>query len=195
MICLTFAKAAEKMVTVFERDHRMKNIKIFMLVAAVAIVSACSTGKAPTTERVRTAAFGEPERMLLTKLSASAAIIEQSAREQRMMEAAIKMPDISENQYRNFVAAQAHEPDELKYEISMPKFNGPAEKIVLGIANAVGWSFGTEGNQPPVPDVVSKEYSHQRAIDALKDISYSVDTMDVVVDAVNKRIVVRYKGQ
>lgn len=158
-----------------------------------ALLSACGGAKGPeTTLRVdRTA----NTRALLSRISSSAARIEQAAQEQRMMDAALRMPNMTENQYRNFVLSQSYEPDDLKYEISMPRFNGPAEKIVLGVANSIGWRYSVEGNPPAVPEVISKQYQHQRAIDVLKDISYSVDGMDVVIDAPNKRIIVRYKGQ
>jgi len=166
--------------------------KIPLTLLVCAVLSACGTKNPETALRVRTA---DNTKSLLSKISASAARIEQAAQEQRMMDAALRMPNMTENQYRNFVLSQSYEPDDLKYEISMPRFNGPAEKIVLGVANGIGWHYSTEGNPPAVPEVISKQYQHQRAIDVLKDISYSVDTMDVVIDAPNKRIVVRYKGQ
>lgn len=167
--------------------------KIPLVLLFCTLLSACGGEKKPeTTLRIDGAAN---TRALLSKISSSAARIEQAAQEQRMMDAALRMPNMSENQYRNFVISQSYEPDDLKYEISMPKFNGPAEKIVLGVANSIGWRYGVEGNPPAVPEVISKQYQHQRAIDVLKDIAYSVDGMDVVIDAPNKRIVVRYKGQ
>ena len=188
----TIGKINRNMQNRFELDTSMNRLKLAGSIAILLALGACA-GKEPP-EKIKISGTDTQLHSLLVKLSDSAARIEQAAQEQRMMEAALRMPDMTENQYRNYMASQAYEPDDLKYEISMPRFNGPAEKIVLGIANSVGWSFGTEGRLPPVPEVLSKEYRNKRAIDALKDISYSVDTM-VVVDAANKRIVVRYKGE
>jgi defect-in-organelle-trafficking protein DotD len=83
-------------------------------------------------------------------------------------------------------------PMELKRAVSI-EWVGPAEEVLLQMANRASYSFDVIGEGPSNPLIVTLNVENTPIIDVLRSIGYQVGTQgDVSVDAVQKRVELRY---
>lgn len=126
-------------------------------------------------------------------IAQSAQRIQQAVQEMKEITVASKLPDITPNRKAQMDAMNASVPPGLGSRISLTH-DGEYTALVEAIAKAVGWSYSTEGNKPPVVQVVHKEYKQVRAVDVLRDIGYSVKGGSVILDSINRRVIVRFQS-
>lgn len=124
-------------------------------------------------------------------IAQSADLIARSVLEMKLVTTAANLPDITPNKKAQVDEMMASAPAGLLPKIST-EFDGPYTTVVEAIAQAVGWEFVTEGVRPPVVQVVHKKYVMVRAIDALRDLGYTVNGATIALDPTNKRIIVRF---
>jgi hypothetical protein len=128
----------------------------------------------------------------MASIAGSANEVAQYMKEIKSVTTAAQLPNISPNQKRQMDLLNAAVPAGLGARISV-QYSGDVSNLLEAIAKAVGWRFTVQGIKSPVMQVINKKYVETRAIDALKDIGYSVNGVSVVVDADQKQIILRYK--
>ena len=124
-------------------------------------------------------------------IAQSAQQIQKAVHEMKEVNIAARLPDITPNKKAQMDAMEMSVPPGLGSRISL-SFDGNFTTLVEGIAKSTGWSYIEEGNRPPVIQVVHKEYKQVRAVDALRDIGYSLQGSTVILDSINRRVIVRF---
>ncbi len=133
------------------------------------------------------------ENPLLISLAESARQIQSAAQEVKMINAAIQMPKLDDRQAKAMAAAEAYVPPQFRQVVSVPQFEGQPEKLLQAIADGIGWKFKTYGERPALNEVISKSYREKQIIDIVKDLGYSINSGDVVLNEKEKTIVLQYK--
>lgn len=124
-------------------------------------------------------------------IAQSAQQIQKAVHEMKEITIAAKLPDITPNKKAQMDAMEMSVPAGLGSRISL-SFDGNFTTLVEGIAKSTGWSYVEEGNRTPIIQVVHKEYKQVRAVDALRDIGYSLQGSTVILDSINRRVIVRF---
>lgn len=124
-------------------------------------------------------------------IAQSAQQIQKAVHEMKEVSIASKLPDVTPNKKAQMDAMEMSVPPGLGSRVSL-SFDGNFTTLVEGISKSVGWSYVVEGQRPPVIQVVHKEYKQVRAVDALRDIGYSVQGAAVILDSINRRVIVRF---
>ena len=124
-------------------------------------------------------------------IAQSAQQIQKAVHEMKEVTIAARLPDITPNKKAQMDAMEMSVPPGLGSRISL-SFDGNFTTLVEGIAKSTGWSYIEEGNRPPVIQVVHKEYKQVRAVVALRDIGYSLQGSTVILDSINRRVIVRF---
>ena len=124
-------------------------------------------------------------------IAQSAQQIQKAVHEMKEITIASKLPDITPNKKAQMDAMEMSVPAGLGSRISL-SFDGNFTTLVEGIAKSTGWSYVEEGNRTPIIQVVHKEYKQVRAVDALRDIGYSLQGSTVILDPINRRVIVRF---
>lgn len=124
-------------------------------------------------------------------IAQSAQEIQKAVHEMKEVTIASKLPDITPNKKAQMDAMAMSVPPGLGSRISL-SFDGQFTTLVEGIAKSTGWSYVEEGNRTPVIQVLHKEYKQVRAVDALRDIGYSLQGSTVILDSINRRVIVRF---
>lgn len=124
-------------------------------------------------------------------IAQSAQQIQKAVHEMKEITIAAKLPDITPNKKAQMDAMEMSVPAGLGSRISL-SFDGNFTTLVEGIAKSTGWSYVEEGNRTPIIQVVHKEYKQVRAVDALRDIGYSLQGSTVIIDTINRRVIVRF---
>ena len=124
-------------------------------------------------------------------IAQSAQEVQKAVHEIKEVTIAARLPDITPNRKAQMDAMEMSVPSGLGSRISL-SFDGHFTTLVEGIAKSTGWSYIEEGNRTPVVQVVHKEYKQVRAIDALRDIGYSLQGSTVIIDSINRRVIVRF---
>lgn len=85
-----------------------------------------------------------------------------------------------------------HAPQELRRIVSVD-WVGPIEPMIRQLADRAGYSFQVNGDQPPVPVVITLQARQKTVIDVLRDVGLQAGTRaDVVVDANAKVVELNY---
>lgn len=124
-------------------------------------------------------------------IAQSAQQIQKAVHEMKEVSIASNLPDVTPNKKAQMDAMEMSVPAGLGSRLSL-SFDGTFTTLVEGITKSVGWSYVVEGSRPPVIQVVHKEYKQVRAVDALRDIGYSVQGAAVIIDSINRRVIVRF---
>ena len=124
-------------------------------------------------------------------LAQSAQQIQKAVHEMKEITVATKLPDVTPNRKAQMDAMEMSIPSGLGSRISL-SFDGSFTTLVEGIAKSTGWSYVVEGERPPIIQVVHKEYKQVRAVDALRDIGYTLQGPSLIIDSINRRIIVRF---
>ena len=124
-------------------------------------------------------------------LAQSAQQIQKAVHEMKEITVATKLPDVTPNRKAQMDAMEMSIPPGLGSRISL-SFDGSFTTLVEGITKSVGWSYVVEGERPPIIQVVHKEYKQVRAVDALRDIGYTLQGPSLIIDSINRRIIVRF---
>lgn len=124
-------------------------------------------------------------------IAQSAQQVQKAVHEMKEVTIAAKLPDITPNKKAQMDAMAMSVPPGLGSRISL-SFDGQFTTLVEGIAKSTGWSYVEEGNRTPVIQVLHKEYKQVRAVDALRDIGYSLQGSTVILDSINRRVIVRF---
>lgn len=128
---------------------------------------------------------------VLVSIAQSAQVIRATTEEMARVNSAAKAPDITPNRKAQMDAQSLAVPPGLGVPISI-SHDGLFTTLVEAVAKGAGWNYIVEGNQPPVIQVVHKTYNHVRAVDILRDIGYSVHGATIVLDPVNRVVIVRF---
>jgi len=128
---------------------------------------------------------------MMRALTQSAQQIQRAVHEMREIQIAANLPDVTPNKRAQMEAMAMAVPPGLGVRISL-SYDGLFTTLVEGVAKAVGWSYMVEGTSPPVIQVIHKEYNNVRAVDVLRDISYSVHGATIILDSINRRVIVRF---
>lgn len=134
----------------------------------------------------------QPSDPAVVALANAASRIQKSAIELKQIQAASKLSNIPVEQLRAKSASETVIPQGLGTVISIEGYDGPFTTLVEAVANANGYRYLVEGVRPPVTQVIHKKYSHVKAVDVLRDIGYSITGATLVIDPVNKNIIVRF---
>jgi hypothetical protein len=161
--------------------------RLLALILTVTGLAGCATAPTPPAPPPPRAA-ADPVSVAIAQ---SASLIAQSVLEMKQVTTAVNLPDITPNRKAQIDAQQASIPAGLTLKISTD-YDGVFTTLVEGIAGSVGWSYHIEGNKPPMLQVIHKKYNQVRAIDALRDLGYSIHGASIVLDPPNKRIIVRF---
>ena len=124
-------------------------------------------------------------------IAQSAQQIQKAVHEMKEVTIAANLPDVTPQKKAQMDALAMSVPPGLGSRVSL-SYDGVFTTLVEGIAKSVGWSYMVEGNRPPVIQVLHKEYKQVRAVDAFRDISYSVQGATIVLDSINRRVIVRF---
>ena len=125
-------------------------------------------------------------------LAQSAIEIQNAVTEMKAVVVASKLPDITPNKKAQLDASELMVPPGLGNRITV-SHDGVYTTLVEALATSVGWSYMSEGNRPPVIQVVHKDYQQVRVVDALRDLGYTIQGAKIVVDSINRRIIVRFQ--
>lgn len=143
---------------------------------------------------VRPAPITEPAvDPVMASIAGSANQIAQYIREMKSVETAAVMPDLTQNKIAAMNNVLNYVPPGLGARISV-QYSGGVDQLIEAIANSVGWKMVKRGPVNPVLQVVHKKYVEERAVDALRDLGYSVNGIDIILDSKNKQIIIRYKN-
>jgi len=168
---------------------------IFIGIIGTALLSGCAflqpverTGSTQPPPTTRTVPNVDP---VAASLAQSAQQIQRAVHEMREIQIATNLPNVTPNQRAQMEAMAMAVPPGLGARISL-SYDGLFTTLVEGVTKAVGWSYIVEGNIPPVVQVIHKEYNNVRAVDVLRDISYSVHGATIILDSINRRVIVRF---
>jgi hypothetical protein len=161
--------------------------RLFAMIVVVAGLAGCATAQlAPSLPVVPP--VPDPVSVAIAQ---SADLIAKSVFEMRQVTTAANLPDITPGRKAQMDIQQVSTPDGLAIKISA-EYDGAFTTLVEAIASSAGWGYRTEGNKPPMLQVIHKKYNQVRAIDALRDLGYTVQSASVVLDPINKLIIVRF---
>lgn len=133
------------------------------------------------------------ENPLLVSLAHSANQIESSVKELKMLNAAVNAPKLTAEQAKQYTQAQAYVPAEFKKIVTVPSYEGTPEKLLQAVANSINWDFKTYGQRPAMNEIIAKQYKETSLIDIVKDVGYSINSGDVVLNEKEKQIILKYK--
>jgi hypothetical protein len=162
-------------------------LQFILLSSLTALVAGCATPppQAPVTPPPQI----DP---VLLSIAESAKIMAQSTYEMKQIQSAVNAPNISPAQKAQIEAQQLMVPPGLGHVVSIPQYDGIFTTLVQAIAESSGWSYSVEGQRPPVIQVIHKSYVNVRAVDALRDIGHTIHGAQLVLDPVNRKIIVRF---
>ncbi len=163
--------------------------------SAISLITATiiSTGCA-TTGTVETKADSKPVAPdpAVVALSVAANRIQQSAIELKQVQSMEKLSRLTPEQVKAKAVNDTQIPPGLGNTISIEGYDGPFLQLIEAVAKASNWNYLVEGIKPPVIQVVHKKYNHVKTIDVLRDIGYSITGATIVLDPINKNIIVRF---
>lgn len=119
---------------------------------------------------------------VLLALRDSAALIAKQATALKLQDQASRAPNLTPNQVAQIAKNQNLVPKGLDQKISIPRYEGPFENLVIAIAKAVNWEFEFANDRPATDQIIVKSYQNVRAVDALRDIGNSVNGALISID-------------
>lgn len=123
-----------------------------------------------------------PDDPVLLALRDSAALIAKQATALKLQDQASRAPNLTPNQVAQIAKNQNLVPKGLEQKISIPRYEGPFENLVIAIAKAVNWEFEFANDRPATDQIIVKSYQNMRAVDALRDIGNSVNGALISID-------------
>lgn len=166
----------------------MKQVRVITALTVAAALTGCAS---MNNEQIQQPRVNAPDPAVVA-LANAANRIQRSAIELKQVQAASKLANVPIEQLRAKGASETQVPPGLGTIISIEGYDGPFTNLVEAVARSNGWNYLVEGVRPPVIQVIHKKYSRVRAVDVLRDIGYSVTGATLVLDPVNKNIIVRF---
>lgn len=166
----------------------MKQVRVITALTLAAALTGCASMNNEPMQQPRAAA---PDPAVVA-LANAANRIQRSAVELKQVQSAAKLANVPVEQLRAKAASETQVPPGLGTVITIEGYDGPFTNLVEAVARSNGWNYLVEGVRPPVIQVIHKKYSRVRAIDVLRDVGYSVTGATLVLDPVNKNIIVRF---
>ena len=166
----------------------MTHKRLIFTIMAISVLSGCASMQ-PQEQPIPRAAVSDPA---VVALANAATRIQKSAVELKQVQAASKLANVSLEQVKAKAQSDTMIPPGLGSVISIEGYDGPFTTLVEALAKTNNWNYLVEGVKPPVIQVVHKKYNHVKTIDVLRDIGYTITGATIVLDPINKNIIIRF---